>query len=98
MFVYRDDVYKIREAKQKIKEAQNEGKKVEIDIQEKELEAAEIKIVKQRNGPTGVVHLQFNKKFTRFEDKAVAVNEFESTPTTFEVPNEFQPQIEAPSI
>jgi replicative DNA helicase len=88
MFVYRDDVYKIREAKQKIKEAQNEGKKVEIDIQEKEIEAAEIIIGKQRNGPTGVVHLQFNKKFTRFEDKAVLTNDFDATPATFEAPTQ----------
>jgi replicative DNA helicase len=86
MFVYRDDVYKIREAKQKIKEAEKEGKKSDIVIQEKDIEDAEIIIGKQRNGPTGVVHLQFNKKFTRFEDKALAINEYEATNTTIEVP------------
>ena len=89
MFVYRDDVYRLREAKQKLKEAQNEGKEAQgLDLTEKEIEPAEIIIGKQRNGPTGVVHLQFNKKFTRFEDKAVNVNEFEATPTSFETPNE----------
>ncbi len=87
MFVYRDDVYKIREAKQKIKEAEQKGEKAQdIVIQEKDIEDAEIIIGKQRNGPTGVVHLQFNKKFTRFEDKALAVNEYEATNTSIEVP------------
>jgi len=89
MFVYRDDVYKIREAKQKIKEAEKEGKDISEDmmIQEKEIEEAEIIIGKQRNGPTGVIHLQFNKKFTRFEDRAVVVNEYEQTDAKVESPN-----------
>jgi len=96
MFVYRDDVYKIREAKQAIKEAEKEGKKADIQIVEKDIEDAEIIIGKQRNGPTGVVHLQFNKKFTRFEDKVANINEYATTPTTFEMANE--PTIDSPPI
>jgi replicative DNA helicase len=46
----------------------DEAKKVELEGQ------AQIVIAKQRNGPTGTVHMVFLKKFTRFEQAAGSDN------------------------
>ena len=86
MFIYRDDVYKMMEAKKKQKEALEQGKKIEIDFQEKEVEDAEIIIGKQRNGPTGTVEMLFHKKYTKFEDKTGEYKEVEPTEANIEVP------------
>ncbi len=68
LFVYRDDVYRIREEKEKEMRARAEGKEYKSAFHEREEEDAEIIIGKQRNGPTGIIELKFQKRFTRFVD------------------------------
>ena len=69
MFVYRDDVYKMREEREKEKRAKAEGKEYKSEYVAKPEEEAEIIIGKNRSGPIGTAHLIFQKRFTRFVDK-----------------------------
>jgi replicative DNA helicase len=69
MFVYRDDVYKMREEKEKEKRAKAEGKEYKSEFVAKAEEEAEVIIGKNRSGPIGTAHLVFQKRFTRFVDK-----------------------------
>ncbi len=68
MFVYRDDVYRIREEKEKESKARAEGTEYRSNFFEKPEENAELIIGKNRNGPTGVVDMVFQKSFTKFVD------------------------------
>lgn len=60
MGIYRPEVYAL-------KEAGDNGQPAQLPPGIEGL--AEIIILKQRNGPTGTVELQFNKQYTRFEDR-----------------------------
>ncbi len=68
MFVYRDDVYREREEREKEKKAQIEGKEYKKDFFSKAEEDAEIIVGKNRNGPIGTAKLIFQKSWTRFVD------------------------------
>ena len=73
LFVYRDDVYKIREEKEKEQKARAEGKEYKSNFFEKPEEDAEIIVGKNRNGPVGVANLVFQKACTRFVDRKMSI-------------------------
>ncbi len=69
MFIYREDVYKAREEREKQKKAEAEDREYKNTFVEKPVEDAEIIIAKHRNGEVGTVNMQFRKACVRFEDK-----------------------------
>jgi len=68
MFVYRDDIYRMREEKDKEQKARVEGKEYKSNFFDKPEENAELIIGKNRNGPVGVANLIFQKACTKFID------------------------------
>ena len=69
LFVYRDDVYRMREEQEKEKRAKAEGQEYKSTFFEKPEEETELIIGKNRSGPIGVANIVFQKRFTRFVDK-----------------------------
>lgn len=79
LFIYRDDVYKKQEDKQKESEFRKKGIEYSAENKEEAISPAELIIGKQRNGPLGVVELEFVKKNASFREKEI------SKSTVFEV-------------
>ncbi len=69
LFVYRDDVYRMREEQEKEKKAKAEGQEYRSNYIDKPEEDTELIIGKNRSGPIGVANIVFQKRFTRFVDK-----------------------------
>ncbi len=76
LFLYRDEVYHMREMTSKLAKLEKDGKESEakkqkeaiIKARQKDIESAEIIIAKNRNGETRDISIQFNKRYTRFEN------------------------------
>ncbi len=78
LFLYREDVYRLRELKADLAKAEKEEKKDKIaklneainKCKIQNIEKAEIIVAKNRNGETRDINIQFNKKIVRFENPA----------------------------
>ncbi len=86
LFVYRDNVYKESQIKERLEKAKaddnSQDKVTKLQQQYDELrrkpeDDTELIIGKQRNGPTGTVDLTFHKRFTRFVDASAKGPAFE---------------------
>lgn len=71
LFIYRDDVYKKQEEKQKESELRKKGIDFQSNFKEDSISKAELIIGKQRNGPLGVVELEFVKQNASFREKEI---------------------------
>ncbi|MCH5313285.1 MAG: replicative DNA helicase [Helicobacter sp.] len=106
LFLYREDIYKKREDKERYAKLKKEGKEKDFkpEHQEREIEPTEIIIAKNRNGEVKTIEIQFNKRFTRFEDKPREA-EYEMRETSIEgeafmeeINAQSTPQVEMPKI
>lgn len=76
LFLYRDDIYYMREMNSKLSRLEKDGKEQDakkqreaiLKAKQKDIENAEIIVAKNRNGETKEVFIQFNKRYTRFEN------------------------------
>ena len=69
LFIYREDVYKQQEEKQKAEELRKKGIPYQSKKIENSISDTELIIGKQRNGPLGIVKLDFIKENTSFREK-----------------------------
>jgi replicative DNA helicase len=76
MFVYRDEYYQSRAEPKQRPDESNERFQERYERWKQRLEEshnkAEVIVAKQRNGPIGLVHLQFDARFGRFYDLETA--------------------------
>ncbi|MDR3346245.1 MAG: replicative DNA helicase [Campylobacteraceae bacterium] len=81
LFVYRDDVYKMKDEKEKEEKSKKEKDKsgniteYRSQFKEKPIEEAEIIIGKNRNGSIGTAHLLFHKACVKFVESTKTSNE-----------------------
>jgi replicative DNA helicase len=69
LFLYRDDLYRVREEERKIEEAASRGEEYKSKFVNKPIEDIEIIVAKQNNGSAETVRLNFQKQYCRFVEK-----------------------------
>ena len=108
LFLYREDIYKKREDKERYARLKKEGKEKDFkpEHQEREIEPTEVIVAKNRNGEVKTIEIQFNKRYTRFEDKPKEA-EYDMRETSIDGEvfmqqmqqnRESDPQVEMPNI
>lgn len=97
LFVYRGEVYKEQEEKEKAEQARRENKDYESTFQaHPNQEKAEIIIGKNRNGALGTVEVIFKARYTKFIDAEPQFNSFALPQQAEEIEYISQEDFEAP--